>query len=151
MKGGFDQAVGGRRLTLQKMTSSCKIEFELWRLKLHDSLFWKASTEKQNWAPFSLSFIYAKYFLWSNSGIFWLFSFFLNTIFQRSVDFSRIRTQIIGVEGKHVDDLTNTTTIILNTFTSVNDFVHVNLHWLKQVLLNLWYYLRKHTPLKIFL
>ena len=62
MKGGFDQAVGGRRLTLQKMTSSCKIEFELWRLKLHDSLFWKASPEKQNWAPFSLSFIYSKYF-----------------------------------------------------------------------------------------
>ena len=49
-------------------------------------------------------------FKWDNQGLFCLFSFFSNTNFtEKTVGFSRIRTQIVGVEGGHADHLTTTT------------------------------------------
>ena len=40
-----------------------------------------------------------------------LFSLLSNHIQNKSVDFSEIRTRIVGVEGKHADHLTITTTL----------------------------------------
>ena len=44
------------------------------------------------------------------SGLF-LFSFFQTIYWIKTVEFSRIRTRIIGVEGDHTDHLTATTAI----------------------------------------
>ena len=41
--------------------------------------------------------------------LFCLFSFFSNTMLQKTVSFSGIRTRIVGIEGKHADHLTTTT------------------------------------------
>ena len=40
-----------------------------------------------------------------------LASFSIIDVLLKTVDFSRIRTQVIGVEGNHADHLTTTTTI----------------------------------------
>ena len=41
---------------------------------------------------------------------FWLFSFISNNLQTKTLDLSRIRTRIDGVEGEHADHLTQTTT-----------------------------------------
>ena len=50
--------------------------------------------------------------MWANPGLF-LFTFvlFKHNIIGKSVDFSRIRTRIVGVEGEHADNLTTTATL----------------------------------------
>ena len=46
-------------------------------------------------------------------GLFLSISFFLNTNFtEKTVGVSRISTWIVGVEGKHADHLTTTTTTV---------------------------------------
>ena len=52
-----------------------------------------------------------------------LFSFFLNTNFtEKTVDFSGIQTRIVGLEGKHVDQMTTTagqTNSVLNSLLNL--------------------------------
>ena len=50
------------------------------------------------------------FFKWANPGLFCLFSLFSNTNFtEKTVDVSKIRTRIDGVEVEHADHLTTTT------------------------------------------
>ena len=51
-----------------------------------------------------------KFFKWANPGTFLFIFVFSNTNFtEKNEDFSGIRTQIIGIEGKIADLLTSTT------------------------------------------
>ena len=51
-------------------------------------------------------------FLWANPGLFFVyFCSFQKQFYRKIVDLSRIRTRIVGVEGKHADHLTTTTAL----------------------------------------
>ena len=60
-----------------------------------------------------LSFLFLKN--GSTPASFVFFSSFQIQFYRKSVDFNRIRTQIVGVEGEHTDHLTTTTAALFST------------------------------------
>ena len=53
-------------------------------------------------------------------GLFLFFRSFQIQFYRKIVDFSGIRTQIVGIEGEHADHLTTTTAHGLNVMTSLS-------------------------------
>ena len=72
------------------------------------------SSELMDWTDyfrFSLRRLFFIKKMWANPGLFFVyFSLFKHNFTEKTVGLSGIRTHIVGVEGKHAENLTTTTT-----------------------------------------